>query len=114
MTRSLSEKAEHTEVTSDDSTIHERPASNDVDRKSQMSEKKNEIDEKEGVVSDDTKEPIIGDFPDGGLRAWLVVAGVSLQCIWVHASRSYQCVSTYQGIFRNVCYFWLCQCLGGK
>ena len=47
---------------------------------------------KEGIVADsvslvEVPQPTIGDFPDGGLTAWLVVVGVCLLLAITHTLR---------------------------
>lgn len=40
---------------------------------------------KEVVNGDDTQDAFGSDYPDGGLRAWLVVVGVCCLCTYTHA-----------------------------
>lgn len=60
----------------DDATVHDELMDHDIDSKSQVSEKR-EVTESETEVPPSYSQAELDDYPDGGLRAWLVVLGVS-------------------------------------
>lgn len=91
---------DHAVNNADEATIHD----DQYDSHGKKEGGKESIDESEEVV-----QFSYDDIPDGGLRAWLVVLGVSFRLLVCAGSITDSILS---GCLWNFRHLWICQCLG--
>lgn len=105
-------KLERAEAFYDDVTINEEDAQV-KEKTSSLKSEKQQVIESEGAVTpeEDPYSPENLNVPDGGLRAWLVVLGVSVDLVRPLIDRL---IIMMIGCMWNVRDLWLCECVGGK